>query len=110
MPLRPGDRAFVIANLDFDAAGTDNGGTVWPPESLGFDHDLSAEEFAEFQAAAAALLRRHGGPVRGARRGAAARESTGQGSGGTDRFQQAAALPRHRSVKLRIARARPKSR
>ncbi|KIZ06192.1 hypothetical protein MNEG_1770 [Monoraphidium neglectum] len=63
-PLRPGDRAFVIANLDF-AAAAGNGGSVWPAGSLGFDHDLSAEEFAEFEAAAAALLRRHGGPVGG---------------------------------------------
>ena len=65
-PLRPGDRAFVIANLDFAALSPGNGGgggggggaSAWPEGTMGFDHDVDDEAMAEFLAAAAALTRR----------------------------------------------------
>lgn len=60
--LRPGDRAFVIANLDFAAVYAGDGErTAWPPGTMGFDHDVSEEGMAEFEAASAALQMRMGG-------------------------------------------------
>lgn len=56
--LRPGDRAFVIANLDFDAVAAREGASAWPEGVLGFDRDVSEETMAEFQAASAALTAR----------------------------------------------------
>ncbi len=59
--LRPGDRAYVIANLDFAAVYAGDGEkTAWPPGTMGFDHDVSEEAMAEFEAASAALLMRMG--------------------------------------------------
>jgi hypothetical protein len=58
--LRPGDRAFVLTNLDFAAVLSSSGGSAWPAGTLGFDNDLTDETMAEFAAASLALLVRSG--------------------------------------------------
>lgn len=49
--MRPGDRAFVITNVDFTGAGA----SAWPEGTCGFDNGVTEEDAAEFAAASAAL-------------------------------------------------------